>query len=49
LADDIKKLTGLKSVDFKTEEQAKKEIRAEEKEAKENIPAMPVNKQKKDL
>jgi len=50
LADDIKKLTGLKVVDFITEEKAKKEIKAEikqeakpeegsNKEAKENIPA----------
>jgi FKBP-type peptidyl-prolyl cis-trans isomerase 2 len=45
LADDIKKITGLKTVDFITQEQAKKEIKAEEKEAKEN----PAKKQKKDL
>lgn len=52
LSDDIKKLTGLKNVDFKTEEQAKKEIKQEIKEAKqeeakkdENAPA---RKQKKE-
>ncbi len=57
LSDDIKRLTGLKAVEFKTEAQAKKEIKEEIKqEAKqeesmkeeENSPAKPVKKQKKE-
>jgi FKBP-type peptidyl-prolyl cis-trans isomerase 2 len=58
LSDDIQRLTGLKSVEFMTETQAKKELKQEikeeamqegKKEAKENIPAKPVKKQEKSL
>lgn len=57
LSDDIKRLTGLKAVEFKTEAEAKKEIKEEikqeakeeeKKETKENTPAKPAKKQKKE-
>jgi FKBP-type peptidyl-prolyl cis-trans isomerase 2 len=53
LEEQIKKLVGLKSVEFKQEEQAKKEIKQElnaekQSENKENNQKKPVNKQKKE-